>query len=131
MVLAESLEKRGGVQPVIEHTIAAGEGCSASAGGVVETVAVDEPVSLTVTAATSPQIGNFVRVEWDFDSDGVYGESLELDAADSDISRCTTHSYSEPGTYFAVVRVTTQSDGYLGSPYGLVQNLARVRVMVE
>jgi hypothetical protein len=41
-----------------------------------------------------------------------------------------THTYPEPGTYFPVVRVTSQREGDRDTPYGLIQNLARVRVVV-
>ena len=86
---------------------------------------------MRVNAVTPPQTGRFVRLEWDFDSDGVFTETLELNGSKSEISRCINHSYQEPGTYFAVARVTTQREGNLGSAYGLVKNLSRVRIVVE
>ena len=42
-----------------------------------------------------------------------------------------TYTFSEPGTYFPVLRVVSQREGDPDTPYARVQNLARVRVVVE
>jgi hypothetical protein len=44
--------------------------------------------------------------------------------------RPATH-FTQPGTYFPVVRVTSQGDGDPTSPFELIQNLASVRVVVH
>lgn len=41
------------------------------------------------------------------------------------------HAYSEPGTYFASVRVCTNRNGDAGDYFTQVKNIARVRVIVE
>ena len=38
--------------------------------------------------------------------------------------------YTEPGTYFPVVRATQQREGDPDHPHARVQNLGRVRVVV-
>jgi hypothetical protein len=131
VVLADAAPERGGIQPVITHTVAAGDVCPAQGGDVASNATAGEPVSFRVRAATPPQVGKFVRIEWDFDSDGEYTDAFELDGTLSEIQRCVTHTYATPGTYFAAARVTTQREGNLGSSYGLVKNLARVRVVIE
>jgi hypothetical protein len=41
------------------------------------------------------------------------------------------HAFVRPGTYFPVIRVTAQRDGDADTPFGLVQNLASMRVIVR
>ncbi|HET8711735.1 MAG TPA: hypothetical protein VFM32_10180, partial [Spongiibacteraceae bacterium] len=42
-----------------------------------------------------------------------------------------THTFTKPGTYFSVIRVTPQREGNTQTPYGRIQNIARVRVVVD
>ncbi|MDF2563596.1 MAG: hypothetical protein K0R99_5042 [Microbacterium sp.] len=42
----------------------------------------------------------------------------------------TTHTFTQPGTYFVSVRVTAERDGNVGAKYALLQNIDRVRVLV-
>jgi hypothetical protein len=41
-----------------------------------------------------------------------------------------TYTFAAPGTYYPVVRVSSQQDGDPGAAYAVIQNLARVRVIV-
>ena len=47
------------------------------------------------------------------------------------VSVKATHAYSQPGAYFPVLRVTSQREGDLKTPFARVQNLGRVRVVVK
>ena len=42
-----------------------------------------------------------------------------------------TYTFTKPGTYFPVVRVTSQRHGNTTTPYGLIQNLASIRVIAH
>ncbi|MFD2136452.1 hypothetical protein ACFSLT_17355 [Novosphingobium resinovorum] len=42
-----------------------------------------------------------------------------------------THAFAVPGTYFVGLRVTAQREAEVGSPYGRIMNLGRVRVVVK
>jgi hypothetical protein len=42
-----------------------------------------------------------------------------------------THAYSQPGTYFPVLRATSQRESDAKTPYARIQNLGRVRVIVK
>jgi len=42
-----------------------------------------------------------------------------------------TYSFSQPGTYFPVLRATSQREGDPKTPYARIQNLGRVRVVVK
>ena len=43
----------------------------------------------------------------------------------------TTYAFSEAGTYFPALRATVHREGDFQSPFARVQNLGRVRVVVE
>ena len=68
-------------------------------------------------------------LEWDFEGDGQFtktpirsGRQVSLDQK---------HRFTKPGTYFPVVRVTAQREGDPNTPFGLIQNLASIRVVVR
>ena len=94
-------------------------------------VEAGEAVALDLTAEAPPGTGDIVRVEWDYESTGAFAEATDLSdpAAHSEV--CETHTYEQPGTYFAVARITSQRDGDPDAAFGLVQNLARVRIVVQ
>ncbi|OAA25212.1 PKD domain protein [Frankia sp. EI5c] len=131
-----SSAERHGVQPVVDLAVTAVAGRGIPAAGRAE-VSTGQPVALTVTAQVPPDAGDLVSVEWDFDGSGEYPEHSELDKPARETRLTINHTFTRPGTYFPVVRVTSRrpgddlggADG--GTPYGLVQNLARVRVVVR
>ena len=43
----------------------------------------------------------------------------------------TTYTFSKPGTYFSVLRVSSQREGDTNIPYARIKNLASVRVVVK
>jgi hypothetical protein len=122
---------RGGLQPVADLAVTATDDCDevAEAGSDSVDVATGEPVTLRMTASVPADAGAIVRVEWDPDGDGEFDAAAPDGVADG-ATACRGHTYDEPGTYLAVARVTAQRAGDPDSPYGLVQNLAHVRVTV-
>jgi len=128
--LAASAEDRGGIQPVVSLSVSAVDSCESDAAADRADVDAGEPVAFHLEGEAPAGRGDVVRVEWDFESTGEFPESNELDEIEPNVDLCEVHTYEEPGTYFAVARVTTQREGDPDSPYRLVQNLARVRVVV-
>jgi hypothetical protein len=55
----------------------------------------------------------------------------ELAKPESTVTVKATHSFSKPGSYFPVLRASSQREGDTKTPYTRVQNLARVRVVVR
>ena len=47
------------------------------------------------------------------------------------VTLTTRHHFDRPGTYFPVLRVSSQREGNAETPFTRVQNLGRVRVVVE
>ena len=90
-----------GIQPVVELKVN---------GGVHAEVAVGQPVAFSSTIKVPPNTGKVVAAEWSFDGDGAYVPA-ELGDIKLAASVKAAHSYSKPGTYFPVLRATSQREG--------------------
>ncbi len=112
---------RGGIQPVIALEADGGERTDVSRG---------ETVTFRATLEVPPGAGKIVAAEWDFEGTGAGGTEAKLDAPAECVDLSARHAYPEPGTYFAVLRATSQREGDARTPHGRVQNIARVRVVV-
>jgi hypothetical protein len=78
-----------------------------------------------------PGAGKVVAVEWDFEGLGTYPLIGRLDEPQEVVQVSTSHAYCKPGTYYPVVRATSQREGNVQTPYGRIQNIARARVVVH
>jgi hypothetical protein len=114
-------DQRKGIQPVVELKANGGERAH---------VAVDQSVTFTATIEVPPNSGKVVAAEWDFEGFGDYPVTETLSNPQALVHLSVTHSYPRPGTYFAVLRATSQRQGDVNTPYGRIQNIARVRVVV-
>lgn len=112
---------RKGIQPVVELNVNGGERAE---------VAVGKPVSFSAMIEAPPNTGRVVAVEWNFEGAGSYVPAEFGDIRPA-VSVKATHSYSQPGTYFPVLRATSQREGDPKTPFGRIQNLGRVRVVVK
>ena len=113
--------ERGGIQPVVDLTVK---------GSNRADVSVGEPVTFDATIEVPPGAGEVVAAEWDFEGLGTFPHPARVDHPQQLVRLSETHAYGRPGTYFAVIRVTSQRHGDAGTPYCRVQNLGRVRVVV-
>jgi hypothetical protein len=116
--------ERKGIQPVV--TVKANNGSRAG-------VAIGQPVTLWATIEVPPQTGHVMAAEWSFEGTDVYSNAT-LNASDSGSEQVTlhaTHTFAKPGTYFPVLRVTSERQGDNNTPYTRIQNLGRVRVVVQ
>jgi len=120
--------ERGGVQPVVTLAVASAD--ASSERDVRVAVAAGEPLTFTMTALVPPGVGEIVRVEWDFASSGIFDVRSRLDRPAPEVQLTESHTYTETGTHFAVVRATAHRAGDTDAVHGLIQNLARVRVVV-
>ncbi|HET8711263.1 MAG TPA: PKD domain-containing protein [Spongiibacteraceae bacterium] len=115
-------KQRGGIQPVAEL----------KANGSVRTdVKTAEAVTFTADIEVPPNAGSIVAAEWDFEGAGDYPVKQTFDSQQTQMRLSATHAYAKPGTYFAVIRFTSQRQGNAQTSYGRIQNIARVRVVVE
>ena len=120
--VAPRAEQRRGIQPVVSLRANGRERAD---------VGVGEPVMFVAEITVPPGAGTVVAAQWDLLGVGDYPVAGQLAAPGSSVSVKTTHSYSQPGTYFPVLRATSQRQGDSKTPYARVQNLARVRVVVK
>ena len=122
VVLPSGAGQRKGMQPVV--TLWAN-------GGVRAEVSVGEPVTLTGKVKVPPGAGKVVSVEWNVEgATGAY-EPTEFGDIRPSVEVETTHVYSQPGTYFPVLRGTSQREGDPETPFARIQNIGRARVVVS
>lgn len=122
VILPARAAERGGIQPVIEL---------AANGGARAEVRAGEAVSFAATIEVPPGAGMVVAAQWDFEGAGTFPDSAAIDQPAPSLRLGGTHVYNAPGTYFPVLRATSQRQGDLKAPYGRIHNLARVRVVVR
>jgi hypothetical protein len=123
-VPARAAERRG-IQPVVLLT---------ANGRARAEVAVGEVVQFSAVIEVPPGAGVVVGAEWDFEGDGDFPVVEPFEDATSSMARltlATTYAFSEPGTYFPALRAAVHREGDFQSPFARVQNLGRVRVVVE
>jgi hypothetical protein len=113
--------KRRGVQPVV--TLTADRGARAD-------IKVGQTVTFFADAEVPPGTGDIVKAEWDFLGLGTYPVVPSIGSPSPTVTLSATFTYSSRGTYFPVIRVTSQRQGDPNTPYGQIQNLARARVVV-
>jgi len=114
-------QERGGVQATVELK---------ANGSLSAVVSVGEAVAFTARIETPPNAGRVVSAEWDFEGAGDYPVAGKLETPDAMVHLSASYSFSRPGTYFPVLRATSQREGATKTPYARIQNIARVRVTV-
>lgn len=119
--------ERMGIQPVVVVK---------ANGAVRAEVSVGKPVKFIAVIEVPPHAGKVVAAEWDFDGAGTFPVVQEIKASNSDgsgtrVTLMTTHAFTRPGTYFPVLRATSQREGDAKTPYTRIVNIGRVRVVVK
>jgi hypothetical protein len=126
VVVPSRAKARKGIQPVVTLT---------ANGAARADVAVGEAVAFCGTAEVPPGAGSVVAAEWDFEGTGDYPVHEPAFGADGgSLSRVTvtaSYVFKQAGTYFPVLRITSQRQGDPATPFGRVRNLSRVRVVVQ
>ncbi len=117
-------KERGGIQPVVQ-LLANDEKCAHVKAG--------EKVTFTAAAEVPENAGALTGVEWSFEGETDFPHKGEfaLTHGGTQGTAGAEHSFSEPGTYFAVVRVRSQREGNKADVFTQVRNIDRVRVIVE
>ncbi len=123
IVIPDNADERKGIQPVVTLKVN---------GSELAKVKVGETVKFSAEIEAPPQTGQIVKAEWDFDGAGEYPRNENLTGkAKNKITVTSSFSFSEPGTYFPAIRVASNKDGDANDEYASVQNIGRVRVIVE
>ena len=123
LVLPATAAERAGIQPVITIKANGAEVAMADPGEEVEIVA---------GVSVPPGTGQIVWAGWDFSG---YGRFVDIEEASEHPAEqgqfSTKVSFDQPGTYFVTLKVMSQRQGDVASPYARVANLARVRIVIQ
>ncbi|KAF4869915.1 hypothetical protein CGCSCA1_v010917 [Colletotrichum siamense] len=118
--ISSAAYERGGIQPTVSLTVEGKQKFEARVG---------QAVNFQASVEVPPGAGKVVFVEWDFFGKGrfTYGH---LGVPSSKVHVNTAFAYNTPGTFIVGLRVTSQREGDLRTPYTKIMNLARVSVDV-
>jgi hypothetical protein len=92
---------------------------------------VGDTVTFHALIGTPLGTGKVVSAEWDFLGVGDYPVDAAISHPRPLVHLTATHTYTEPGTYFPVLRAASQREGDPDDLFTRVNNLARVRVVVS
>ncbi|MHA2356336.1 MAG: hypothetical protein ACXADC_14260, partial [Candidatus Thorarchaeota archaeon] len=114
---------RKGVQPLVTVEVK---------GRVRADVKAGKKVKFSAVIEAPPDAGSIVGVEWDFEGEGDFPVVQKLkDTKSKRVKVKTDYTFSEGGTYFPALRATLHRQGDPQTPHARVQNIGRVRVVVE
>ncbi len=122
VVVPNEAKERQGIQPTINLKVNGGEKAISKVG---------EEVSFTALITTPENTGTIVSAEWDFEGEGSFSHEEKISDPQVLMELKTSHTFSKPGTYFVTLRVASQREGNMETPFTLIRNLERVRVVVE
>lgn len=123
VVVPASAKARQGIQPVASVK---------ANGGAKAVVKPGQAVRFTATVEVPPGAGKIVTAEWDFEGEGTFPLKASLPSAPkAKLTLDASHAFAKPGTYYPALRVVSERNGDTASPYARIQNLGRVRVVVE
>lgn len=122
VIVPDNAAARQGIQPVVRMKVKGGDRAEVTAG---------QTVTFTGTIAVPPGTGAIVAAEWDFDGSGAFPVQSRVRRGARTATVSVTHRFDTPGTYFPALRATSQRQGDAATPYGRIENLGRVRVVVR
>ncbi len=125
--LAADALRRKGVQPVVTLT---------ANGKDVVRVKRGETVKFVATVYAPPGSAAINDVKWGFETRSGAAKYTEKYDIFDDSNRRSVRveaqlQYNDPGTFFTTAKGSAQRPDAMGTPYARVDNLARVRVIVE
>lgn len=121
IIVPKEAKKRKGIQPTVDLTINGKKSVEVNVG---------EKAEFSSVIQLPENFGQLVMVEWDFENKKVFKKS-KFKKADGNYIANKKHKFKKPGTYFVTVKVTSQRFGNRKTPYTLIRNLDRVRVVVR
>ncbi|MES1225092.1 MAG: hypothetical protein ABUT20_56945, partial [Bacteroidota bacterium] len=125
VVVPSNAAARKGIQPTVIVKANDKESVEVNAGkAVLFNAVIDVP----------EKTGSIVNAAWDFESAGTFSVEAKLIPDSKNINRVTvqtTYTFTRLGIYFPTLRVASQRQGDKKTPYTLIKNLGRVRVVVK
>jgi hypothetical protein len=120
-----SANERKGIQPTVQLR---------AKGASRAEVTVKEKVALEARVEIPPQGNPIVEAAWDLDGSGAFNVKAtpkHPNTSGNTLIYTAEVAFDSAGTYFPVLRVASQDERYSNTPYAMVQNLGRVRVVVS
>jgi hypothetical protein len=118
-------KERRGIQPVIQLKANGAERAE---------VTIGEAVHFSAAVEVPPDAGKLVSAEWSFEGEADYpvkGVFTNMSEDGASAKVLAVHRFSQSGTYFPVLRITSNRNGNAGDIFTRVRNLCRVRVVVK
>ena len=122
VIVAESARERHGIQPVVTLRVNGGNRVVVKRG---------DTVRLTGTVAAPPGTGSVVSAAWDLDGSGSFATPAPVPRGKASVSVSLDHRFDTAGTWFVVLKGRSNRLGQRTTPFATIENLARVRVIVE
>lgn len=122
VIISNDAAERKGIQPVVNITTGNSERIE---------VKVGEEIEFTGTISAPPGVGGVISAEWDFEGAGTFAVKSRVKAGEPETTVSASHRFDKPGTYFVVLRGASQRDGDAKTPYAVLENIDRLRVIVR
>jgi hypothetical protein len=122
LIVPDSATQREGIQPVVKLSVNGSDRIDIKRG---------ESVEFRGSIAVPPGAGTVVVAEWDFGGATPFPLQPDIPAGQTEVQVKVTHTFDQAGTWFVALRGASQRQGDRETPYGLIRNLDRVRVVVE
>jgi len=124
VIVPARASERLGIQPVVTFTANGSESIKIKAG---------TRVIFTATVEMPPDAGRIVSVKCDFEGSGKFTDEVKVKK--SDLNKSVTiikvrHIFMRTGTYFPSLLVESQREGDSRTPFALVRNIGRARIVV-
>jgi hypothetical protein len=125
VVVPSNAAERKGIQPTVMVK---------ANGSESSEVGMGKPVTFTATIEVPENTGKLVSAAWDFEGSGTFaveGKVIPDNKSASRVTLKTIYTFNKPGVYFPTLRIASQRQGDKKTPYTLIKNLGRVRVVVK
>ncbi|MBN7812772.1 hypothetical protein J0A68_17590 [Algoriphagus sp. H41] len=125
--IPENASERAGIQATVHATVNGNDHTGISKG---------EPLVFVAKVEIPKNAGKLVYAAWDFDGSGEFKNEIELSTAKissdgSEVTLTFNHLFEKSGTYYPSLRIATQREGDVQTPFTRILNLDRVKVTVK
>jgi hypothetical protein len=123
VIKSPNAQARKGIQPVPNLLVKGKKSASIKPG---------KSLTFTATVEVPANTGKVIAADFDFDGSGKFSTPGKITTRNGASAVVTVkHKFDQTGTFFPTLRVAAQREGDAQTPYTRIQNLDRVRVVVE
>ncbi len=125
--IPENASERAGIQATVQATVNGKDHTSISKG---------EPLEFVAKVEIPKNAGKLVYAAWDFDGSGEFKNQIDLHQAKTSpdgtaVNLTLSHRFEKSGTYYPSLKIATQREGDVQTPFTRIYNLDRVKVTVK